>query len=183
MPELTTMVKLGFTRSLPKEPEMSNAVQFTEDQQSAIYRGTSTGQLVNWHSERQSLAQHVSDKARGYNDRMIGLIEAELGRRGFTLVNSADTHELAHRENERRWAVEQTADLSVDDFSGEDVAEIRELAQITIRHWRLAREAREWTAKGRHQTRRSSMAAQELAAEYGLEVRGSSSGWILATDH
>ena len=85
-----------------------------------------------------------------------------------------EAHEQALMENERRWA--DALDIEPG-WNPADAKAIRELAVRVIRNWRLSKSA---PLLSRY-SRLCSLAAKELAEEYGLEVRGQNGGgWILA---
>lgn len=91
---------------------------------------------------------------------------------------TAEAHEQAHRENERRWAAEQEKRIVAVE-SAEDAAVIAELAVRVVRYWRLSREAGQPVAFGKY-SKLCTLAVEELEREYNYEVSGQSGGgWKL----
>lgn len=90
-----------------------------------------------------------------------------------------EAHEQAHREDERRWAAEQTEALGMGTY-GEDAEAVQDLAVQVRRQWRLMREVGAGTLKGQLLARRSEMAGAELLNEYGFKVvlTDSTGRWI-----
>lgn len=93
-----------------------------------------------------------------------------------------DAHEAAHRENERRWAVEQTEVLGVGTY-GEDAEAVQDLLIRVRRNWRLSRETSRtstYDVFSKYATL-SGNAATELEAEYGIEVAWTiDGGWTVS---
>jgi hypothetical protein len=85
-----------------------------------------------------------------------------------------EAHEQAHREDERRWAVEQTEALGMGTY-GEDAEAVQDLLVQVRRNWRLSREdanRASYVNFSRYATL-SGNAATELEEEFGVEVEGS----------
>jgi hypothetical protein len=86
-----------------------------------------------------------------------------------------DAHEAAHRENERRWATEETAHVDLE--AGEEIAK---MAVQVRRNWRLMREVGAATVQGQIYLSLSQTAANELFEEFGFKVvlTDSTGRWI-----
>lgn len=126
-------------------------------------------------------------------DRAIAIAE-DLERRGSRIplaqvereyaqlvTDPAEAHELAHRENERRWAAQQTEALGMGTY-GEDTEAVQDLLVQVRRNWRLSRETSRtstYDVFSKYATL-SGNAATELEAEYGIEVGWSiDGGWTV----
>lgn len=158
-------------------------LKFTEAQQTAAYLAAQTAELVNWYHERLALVRPTGTEVQQYNERMLAAIAAELDDRGFALDIVA-AHEQAHREDERRWAVEQTEALGMGTY-GEDTEAVQDLLVQVRRNWRLSREASKVAtyAQFSQYATLSGMAATELEEEFGVEVDWSiGGGWTVEVE-
>lgn len=124
-----------------------------------------------------AVAAKGTDEETEYTVKLRGeRYPATLGEHGLSFTGEADAvHELAHRENERRWAVEQTEALGLGAYS-EDAEAIQDLLVRVRRNWRLSLQHPQATRYVKWCT----AAATELETEYGVEVaRQGNRGWLV----
>lgn len=147
-----------------------------------FYRTLSTDELI---SRSLSLQLAVQRGHALYTEERFAGLEAEQARRtAEAQLGQPDAHEQAHREDERRWAVEQTEALGMGTY-GEDTEAVQDLLVQVRRNWRLSREASKVAtyAQFSQYATLSGMAATELEEEFGVEVDWSiGGGWTVEVE-